>query len=240
MNALGKRAGFLALVLVMSTALVGAAYTLWYEDVQISTHVTTGELDGRIECGVRDDNEDESGWTNVPPADSYPQADPLKDVADPVIGDGTDPHNYVLTLSNVYPGYMADCELHILNTGTVPWHIEMEQIVVTEGATTVLTGQCDAPNPFSQGECWAGDISPTDPDGEPLYVEFSDLRGCQVHEGNQKVGSIFIGVNQSAEESTTYTVILKFRIQQWNESYWHNCGDPRADPPSGPPPQFPT
>jgi len=238
MSSIGKKAGVLALFGVFATALLGSAYTLWYEDVQLDVVAATGELDGAIYCGGIGDNE--GPWSvQLPPASFYPPADPLKDVADPITIDESDEDNFVLNLSNVYPGYMADCEVHILNTGTVPWHIEMQSIVVLVGDDVILEGDCEAPNQFSQGICWAGDISPTDPDGDPLYVQFNDVRGCQVHgPSGQKVGSLFLGVNQSALEDTEYTVLLKFRLHQWNESYWHNCGDPRSTNP-GNPPEFP-
>lgn len=233
MNGLGKRASFLALAAVLATALLGSAYSLWFEQLQVNETVSTGNLDGLITCAQPVDNEINAPigggfWSTVlAPQAFYPVASPLKDVASAPTGTQNGPHEFDVSVSNTYPGYMEDCELHLVNTGTVPWHIEVESITVLENGVPILTGTCPPLNPNSPGSCTAGDISPTNPAGKPLYVKFLDLRGCQLHEDNERIGSLFIGVNQSAHESTNYTVKLQFQVNQWNESGYSGCGQLR-------------
>jgi hypothetical protein len=230
MRRLGRKASFLALIAVLATAMLGAAYSLWFENLTLTAHVTTGTLDGKIRCGIPTDNET-NGWDDSSePFNSYPQAVPLKDVATTPTGSQNGVHEWDIIVSNTYPGYMLDCEYHLTNTGSVPWHIETEVITVSTGAPPVVieNGVCDTADPFNHGFCIAGEISPTNPAGHPIYVQIEDIRGCQVHHNGEEEGSLFIGVNQSAHENTTYTITISFQVNQWNESLWDNCGDLRG------------
>jgi hypothetical protein len=249
MNALGKRAGFLALVLVMSTALVGAAYTLWYEDVQISATVATTSLDGEIICGTVDDNE-QQGWPAPPstgdPQGEYPEAVPLKDVATEPLSDGGPgfPHEWQISVTNAYPGYAMDCEVEIENTAPLPWHVENIEVVVQE--CPLPAGPCTTliPPPASQtttcpvannSDCTWGDLGINPPVGHPgglanwspLYLEFENWEGCQIHQGDDLEASFFVGINQPAKENTKYVITVTYTVNQWNESAWNGCNQPK-------------
>lgn len=224
MRGIGRKASFLCVMAVAATALVGAAYTLWYENLEATVTVESGELDARIFCGPTVDNENPT-WDDTHPG--YPEAVPLKNVASTPLQQANGPYLYQISVSNVYPGYMLDCELHISNEGTVPWHLETEVIEVWKNGVLLYSGTCPAPDPFNPGACTAGDISPTNPNGFPIYVELIDQRGCQRHFPNDIIGSLFVGVNQSAQEGMEYNIKLKFQVNQWNESMWDNCLDVR-------------
>lgn len=238
MSMVGKRSGLLALVLVMATALVGSAYTLWYEDLQLSATVATAELDASITCSQPVENES-TQWPEGGLFDEYPIADPLKQVASvqkitPQVG----PHEVELTVSNAYPGYAWDCEIHIFNTAPVPWHLETIEVIVEECDENGANCQVlDPPPPSWTMSCvgqtckW-GDLGinpPNYPNGldtwSPLYIALPNWQGCQVHEEDSLglSGSLVVGVNQSAKENTVYKITLKYRVQQWNESKWHDC-----------------
>ncbi len=228
MFSIGRTSGVLALVLVVVTALVGAAYTLWYEEVQVSATVSTANLDGQIQCGNAADNDEIPNlWGQLGPHRFYLPPSPLKDIGDIVSSAPSDStyHNWVLTISNAYPGYAFDCQFELFNNGTVPWHIETEVIAVdTPDPQADYTGQCGSPH---TGLCWAGTYPTSqttwqDPTVPPIFVQAKDYRGCQVHEIGPQ-GSFFIGVNQSALEGKTYKVTLKFQVNQWNESQWSDC-----------------
>jgi|GEM_PF-6254894 len=249
MNALGKKASFVALALVIATALAGSAYTLWYEDVQITAQVSTTELDGRIRCGSVTDNENPNWPATPPPSDDfpphthYPQADPLKDVAVGPTSSGSAPfHTWSITVTNTYPGWALDCEVEVRNNAPLPWHVEnidikVEECVLPAGPCTVLT-----PPPASQtttcpvtsnSDCTWGDLGinppPLYPGGlanwSPIYVEVENWEGCQVHQNQDLEASLFIGVNQPAKENTKYVITLTYTVNQWNESAWEGCNN---------------
>lgn len=247
MKGLGKKVSFLAVVSVLATALLGSAYTLWYEDLVVRAEITTGELDGKIICGIAGDNDDP--LANIP---GYPY--PGKDIGEIVFKDNVDPdgpdddsnHEYLIEIENAYPGYAIDCEVELFNIGTVPWHIELATVEVYKNGELVdlikdfscvgqscTAGQIDSP-PDANGNVW------TDPDDDPIFVVFgSQLLGCQIHPDPifGAATSVKIGVNQSAMEASNYVIIIKFQVNQWNESGWLGCGqdNPNFDGPVLPP-----
>ena len=242
MNALGRKSAFLALLLVMATAFAGSAYTLWYEDLQISAQVSTTSLDASIACSPPGENED-SQWSSFPPFGTYPQPDPLKEVGSVVLESQAGPHLVELTIDNAYPGYAWDCEVHVVNTAPLPWHMEDIQIVVEEcdenGANCVVLG----PPPPSWvttcagGTCRWGDLGispPTYPTGletwSPLFAAVTNWEGCQVHQEDffGLSGSFFVGINQSAKEDTVYKISVTYTVNQWNESVWNGCNTPKS------------
>ncbi|MBI2765100.1 MAG: hypothetical protein HYX53_04220 [Chloroflexi bacterium] len=222
MKGLGKRASFLAMAAVVAIALLGSAYTLWFEDLTLAANVSTGTLDAQIVCGPPVDNENPFWFPFGVPYANYPPANPLKDVATGPTSAPNGPHEWLLTVGNTYPGYMAGCELHAYNTGTVPWHLEAEQIVITGTDGTSITADCSG---SFNSTCTAGSLGiGTNTSGDPVYVQMKNYEGCQVHAPDDLNMSIFVGVNQIAKENTTYTIRLKFRLNQWNESEWLGCG----------------
>lgn len=228
MKGLGRKASLLAIAALIATALVGSAYTLWSENLAVDATLTTGTLDGKIHCGNAADNDEiPSLWGALGAHAYYPPPVPLKDIGDMISSVPADPsyHTWVLTVSNVYPGYAFDCEFELFNNGTVPWHIETEVIQVDAPAPqSDFSSQCGGAH---TGLCWAGTYptSPTswqNPASSPIFVQAKDYRGCQVHEVGPQ-GSFFVGINQSALESQTYRIVLKFQVNQWNESQWSDC-----------------
>ncbi len=258
MHILGRQASSLAMVLVMSTALVGAAYTLWYEDVQISATVATTSLDGRIRCGALADSEDADEWPwPPPPSDDFPPhteypLGPLlgpggtpKDVAVGPVSSGSAPyHEWSVTVSNAYPGYAFDCEVELLNNAPLPWHVENIEIVVQE--CPLPAGPCTTmvPPPASQitncpvatsSDCTWGDLGINPPVGHPgglanwspVFVEVENWEGCQVHQNQDLEASLFVGINQPAKENTKYVITVTYTVNQWNESAWNGCNQPK-------------
>jgi len=260
MNGLGRKASFLALAAILATALLGSAYTLWYEDLQFTAQVSTTSLDGQIRCGTISDNED-ANWPALPPPSGvfpphteYPQGPllgpggTLKDVATgPVSSNASPPgtfHNWSVVVANAYPGYALDCEVEVRNNAPLPWHVEDIQIVVEE--CELPAGPCVVlgPPPASQvttcplgsaTDCTWGDLGINPPTGypgglgnwSPLFVEVANWEGCQVHQNQDLEASLFIGVNQPAKENTKYVITLKYTINQWNESAWTGCSQPK-------------
>ena len=228
MQGLIKRLSFLAIVMVVAIGTLGAAYTLWYEDLELHADVSTGTLTGEIVCATNLDNENPS-WpappSSIDPFEQYPKAEPLKDVAtDLITHQGDTLQEWVLEVGNTYPGYMFDCELHIANTGTVPWHVEIVTLEVMLPNGDLVLGSCEG------SKCTLGDKDPITPGLSPIYVEIANFEGCQVHAEEDVNASLFVGVNQSAEEGSLYKVWLTYRVNQWNESTWNDCRDPRTDP----------
>ena len=244
MEGLGRKASLLAAVAVISTALFGSAYTLWYQDLSTKTDIATATLDASITCLNPADNESAT-WP--PPGiggvfQAYPVAAIVKDVASASLVTQTDVHRVDLLISNAYPVYAWDCEIHARNTTSLPWHLEDIKITVLQcdanGNNCVPlntpTGQWTTNCVYVDGECTWGNMGinpPNYPQGlsswSPLFVDVTDWEGCQVHNTSAfgLSGSFFVGVNQSAKQNTTYKLTVEYQANQWNESnYTGVCG----------------
>jgi hypothetical protein len=199
----GHKASFLALTALLAAVLLGAAYTLWFEDLEISAQVNTGTLDAGLIC-------DEIA---------------IPETAEAVAAaNGT--HEYNITVSGVAAGDTVQCSLTITNAGTVAWHLEGQVLTVLPPDIAPYTAVCAG----YPGDCVGGGVWPEPLSGnsQPLFVSLDDMRGCQVHAGDSVEGSLFVGVNQSAVPDATYDIELTITVNQWNESEWDGCGDPRS------------
>lgn len=249
MRGIGRRASFLCVMAVMATALMGAAYTLWYEKLTLEANITTGVLDvtwDTFSCG---DNEDplKNGLQFGVSADNwlFTNKNVGSFVSSPYPSD-----ELTLDVTNAYPGYAVDCKLEFLNKGTVPVHIErifMEldldnDLDFDDGLIDCIlqNGQPSCRNLDPLVDPWPSTVNPA-----PLYIRWRDGpafgQGCQVHSGESLTADFFIGVRQPALENQTYRVRLTLQANQWNESGWNDCGDPKGtpivpvDPPLGSP-----
>lgn len=260
MNGIGRRLSALFVVTVVATAMLGAAHTLWYENLKISAQVSATELDGQIRCGAVSDNEDLDEWqwppppSNVfPPHTQYPHGPllgpggTLKDVATGPVSSNPSPpdfHEWSIVVGNAYPGFAFDCEVELRNNAPLPWHVETMAITVEEcelpGGPCVVVDAWELECGVGGYGCEWGDLGinpPNYPDGldewSPIYATIESFLGCQVHQGQIKSSSLFIGVNQSAKENTRYVITLSYQVNQWNESGWYGCGrdNPNRDGP---------
>ncbi len=224
MKGLGRKVSFLAVAAVIATALLGAAYTLWYENLTLNATVSTGTLDGKIICSITGDNDELAGGAII---EGYPAPVPLKDIGE-IVSSAPDPagnnHAWLISVTNAYPGYAFDCEYTIRNTGSVPWHVEVEQLVVTRDDGTPLFGTCTG------FRCIYGEIAPTDPTKSEVFVDAGNWQGCQFHANEYDHDSFIVGINQAAKEHAIYKIQLKFQLNQWNESGWSDCRTPVGPP----------
>jgi hypothetical protein len=247
MNGIGRRASLLAIAATVAVALLGSAYTLWFERVPVNIVASTSSLDATILCLQPAENET-NAWPDpsyAPFFAAYPKAATLKQVADASITPSSDVHQAQVVITGAYPGYAWDCELHVTNVAGVPWHIEDMQFTVekcnSDGLScTPLTAGLDTPKWTTTcvigGNCsWGNEgINPSDyPRGlstwTPLYMEIEDREGCQRHEGFGIASSFMVGVNQSAEENVQYKLVLTYQVNQWNESDWNGCESPKPN-----------
>lgn len=245
MKGLGRKASFLAIVAVLATAVMGSAYSLWFEELSATTNITTSHLDAKIGCIKPVDNEmPVPNWQTGGWFDLYPNASPLKDVADTIVLTQPNSHLMELQVSNAYPGYAWDCEIHITNPSPLPWHIEDFVIKVLECDSTGIICNPITPPPApappwamtcTQYTCSWGSLGispPNFPNGlaawSPFNVVIPNWRGCQVHDtdllGPFNGGSLLFGVNQSAKENTKYKIQIEYQVNQWNESSYDGCG----------------
>ena len=226
MKGFAHRVSFLALAAFIATAVLGAAYSLWFENLHASANISTGTLDAKIVCGLPLDNENAT-WATLYPASpylNYPASSPLKSIATVSNGSANGDHEWTLTVSGAYPGYMFECGVTITNIGTVPWHLETQSILITSSDGTNITVDC------------SGAYNSACSDGAPgyhtntntIYAETEDVEGCQIHAGHDLSTKLFVGVNEAAHDSATYHVTLKFTVNQWNESAFDSCGTQRT------------
>ena len=213
----------LALGSLVAVTIVAAASALWFQVLTIDASVTTSDLEVQFRGLSCQDNEPDNPFEIV----GWPVQN--KDVGD----FDSSLVEAQLTITNAYPGYAVDCEVEFENIGNVPIHVERWVITVDDPNTLeepdwvyeCVTSICRA---FPNGPDLY-DVNPTTPD-DHFYAELTDSLGCQFETGGGEGGSFIIGVRQPAAEGTTYIVQLHGQFNQWNESGWDGCGDPKSNP----------
>jgi len=233
MKGLGRKTSLLLVLAVIATALTGAAYSLWYEDVAVNAQVATGNLDvtfSRFQC-LENEDIDFAGQ-NFDDGYLYGAKEVGSFTASPNPAD-----NLTLTITNAYPGYAVDCKIDVQNIGNVPIHIEREYFdfdLDNDGQFDDLHIECVANDGFQQPDCYNVNFV-TDPwtstaNSAPIYVRWVNGLGCQLHTGVRNAGDLFIGVRQPAAENTTYRVRMTIQANQWNESGYSGCYTPKQTP----------
>ena len=175
-------------LLVLALVLTGFAYAHWFENLYISGTVETGELDAAIVTWFCDD----------PPGTIDPGY--TKDVGSCYCSiDELDPHRAYVTLENVYPSYEVKFTCDILNTGTIPWHMQTPKV---DGV------------PLDDGYYVDFDL---DGDGYPdVNIMYIDGEDKQVHPDGFVEWSLRIHVKQTAHEDWSYRFTLEVEVIQWN------------------------
>lgn len=189
---------WLPLLLLGMLLITGVAYGLWSETLLINGIVYTGEVYGKwTSCICNDDTLD-------PLPDPWPYAYPKpirKDVGSTSCK--IDPQNariLHLTISNGYPSYWGNCEVHFANTGSVP---------------VVISGYRVIPKNFTLASKNGAE------DGE-IWVRYWDGVGTQMEpcpdESCEQASSVQFHVEQPAKENYTYQFSIVVCLAQWNES----------------------
>lgn len=240
MKGLGKRATIIAILALCSTAFSAAGYSLWSEELRAEATVNTGTLDGLVVCDNAADNEAQ-GWPTNDPYSAYPSPTSPHDVGGGG-AQGTTSHLIDVVLKDTYPGYAFRCEVHVSNTGSVAWHLEDITYQVSE--CDANGGDCHSLNPIDPAHktwttncagaaCTWGDKGVTPPVAgqtwSPIFASVENQEGCQLHHDDPALAAwLMVGVNQPASEHVVYKVALSYTLQQWNESAWTGCGQPRT------------
>ena len=214
-----------ALALVLALGAVGGSYALWFQVLTFNGTVNTAEL--KTEWFTEACNENEA-----PTAFNNPFFPVLPKQVGSVVQSGASPGSDTisLTLTNAYPGYAVDCKLEYRVLGTIPVHVERERFELDlDGDGTYETSyDCTTDGIGQQPTC--RDTTEEDwhvNSGPPLYVEWINGLGCQLHPGDRDNGDLLIGVRQTAKENTTYHVRLTIEFNQYNESGYQDCNMPR-------------
>lgn len=140
-----RHSGVLMMLGVFAIALMGSAYTLWYEDLTLEAEIETGELnldwsiDGDIDgsggtpvVAILDEGDtnlefapegEESNGTTVP-ANKLPECDATIDGDEGAAnGDSGDYNVLDLDLTGLYPYAGCEFDINITNSGDVPAHL---------------------------------------------------------------------------------------------------------------------
>lgn len=192
--------------LMVALSSVGFTYTLWADKLEVNGTVKTGEVNAE--------------WSNAfcaefhnwfGPGPLLPGEFEGKDVGKftTAIGnDGPNGINDLLTVSvtNVYPSYVLDCETELVVKGTIP--VKIRGIYLQPGAG--LTN-CTFPVPPNSDQnkkmvC------------DQLTVLYIDGVGSQLHPGDIAASSLRFHVEQAASEDFNfYQFHAGICVGQWNE-----------------------
>ena len=218
-----KPLALLGLALLGAVTLIAVANAMWFQVLTLDASVSTGELRVRWSGTNCNDNE--------PPNPFDVEGFPIQTKNVGTLSSIRTDELITVTVGNAYPGYAIDCELEWRNVGTVPVHIERWLITIDDPATPAdpdyiiecLVGVCES---FPGGPDLYG-LTPPD----PIYARLNDPNlGCQLHTGQGSDSSFIFGLRQTAKENTTYVLKLYVQFNQWNESGWDGCDDPKATP----------
>lgn len=111
-----KKTRFIALVLVVALALMGAGYAAWTDKLCVETKVKTGYLDVDIGCVIKDKH------SKCITADHDIMANPRPDVTDVVDygKDGeVDKDLLKVDIKNMFPGESVKYKIEFINQGTL-------------------------------------------------------------------------------------------------------------------------
>jgi len=118
-----KKAKVLAIILVVSVMLTGAAYALWNQNIAITTSAAMGEMNVEV-----------TGNPHVYPL-SYMSGLgwlPAEDYLDPIQGSvAVDKQSISVNVGDLYPGAKYGLDYSIKNTGDVPFKLSDVNITCT-------------------------------------------------------------------------------------------------------------
>jgi hypothetical protein len=241
-----RHTGVLFMAAVVGLAVIGAGYALWFQVLTLNASVTTGTLDvewsdegtARIYSTTLGDTfvEEFLDLEAQTPNPDFILGKVENLTCDQAISD--DGHTMTVTDTGLYP--YAGC-LHVIdihNSGTVPVHIDLDTVEVTNFDCT--------PDP----DCSEDDLT-TELDGcelemrpESTVPPTLDLEEniVQLHPSNEIVCAIRVYANQSAPENATYTADVQVLACQWNEDVnctFENIGDATSNDPTPTPTPLP-
>jgi hypothetical protein len=192
--------GALLMLMVLALASLGVGYGLWSETLTIRGEVHTGEVDARwVTAGCFEFN----SWPALPTApEDYGEAEG-KDVGQWKISiDPDDDQILHFEITNGYPSYAVDCQVHFLVEGTIPVIVRGTAI----GAGPELTGCTLTGDNKKTLQC------------DQLTVIFTDNLGSQLHPGDEAASSLTVHVEQPADENAVYEFDVRVCMAQWNEA----------------------
>lgn len=188
-----KKVKVLAMMLVLSLTMMGAAYAVWQDTLVIEETVSTGELNVLwVPVETDDSGGNYADHGNDTSAGSLDRLDPgneniAKNVGNIEVGvDPGDENKLIVTLTNGYPGYQQTVTAVISNNGTVPVALEVTA---------------------------AEDV--------PEWVHFdiealNGLEGVVIDPGMTEVVTLTYRIANNAPMDTTYTATHTINAIQWN------------------------
>ncbi len=190
--------GLIAAGLIVTLATIGVVSGLWSKNLVIAGDVSTGDLN--VDWTTASSN-DEFGPDACTAFGSPDGPDPgtapdcpaeRKDVGSlSCTIDEVDQQILHFTITNGYPSYEADCEVHLTNTGSIPFLITGFAID-TSNSDPPLTNCAPfgAPSPSSLVILC-----------DQLKIGFIDGVGQQIDPGNETASSVIVHVEQKAAQN---------------------------------------
>ena len=211
-----RHTGVLFMVAVIGLAVVGIGYALWFQVLTLNGIVSTGNLDVEWSShGAQETYSTTLGDVWVTEGDPDFLAIKATQICEQVIE--SDGHVLTIRDAGLYPyaGCVHDIDIH--NNGTVPVHIDLSQLDLTDLTCNTIgcDPEADLNVEFDLATCtFEGNL---DPPGN--FV--GDTSVVQLHPSNELRCLIRITAEQSANENTTYEGGIKLLACQWNEDV--NC-----------------
>jgi len=211
-----RHTGVLFMVAVIGLAVIGLGYALWFQVLTLNGTVSTGNLDVEwSDHGTLETYSTTLGETWVESDDPEFIAGKATQICEQVLEE--DGHVLTIRDAGLYPyaGCIHDVNIH--NNGTVPVHIDLGNLELSDLACD--TEGCDAEEDINVEVDLESCVFEGNPEPPGEFV--GDTSVVQLHPSNELRCLIRITANQSANENTTYSGGIQLLACQWNEDV--NC-----------------
>ena len=202
------------LILALALATVGVGYGLWSKVLTIDGTVLTGEVNAELSIeeidegdaslvsdnGIDEDNEIEE--KDVADCRAFLRSDSPPDL------DNLGPQLMEIVLTNAYPSFSCFVNFNVENTGTIP--IRVDQPVLSEFDDDALTVEFLTGNVGTEG-CYFDEVSGT---ADPGTLDAHP----QLHPDEMTFCTIWVHVEQDAEQDEEYSFTAEILVHQWNEA----------------------
>jgi hypothetical protein len=186
----GLPVGALVMVLVLALATLGVGYGLWSKTLYIEGTVTTGNVDAElsVEAVVEDeDTEVPSQQDGEDPDDTLEGKDVGECSAD-LLETNQAKDTLSITITNGYPSFDCWVTFDVHSTGSVPIHIYRPVMTTVPPASAIS---------WELMNCYADET--------------------QLHSGEKAFCTIWMHIEQEAEQGATYRFSGTIFVHQYNE-----------------------
>jgi hypothetical protein len=186
----GLPVGALVMVLVLALATLGVGYGLWSKTLYIEGTVTTGNVDAElsVEAVVEDEDIEVPTQLDGEDPDDTLEGKDVGECSAVLLETNQSNDTLSITITNGYPSFDCWVTFDVLSTGSVPIHIYRPVMTTVPPASAIA---------WELMNCYDDET--------------------QLHSGEEAFCTIWMHIEQGAEQGETYTFSGTIFVHQYNE-----------------------